>query len=74
MTIIEEKRNILINWINQTEDEDLLDMMNDISINNKSEFHVSEDLIDIVKKIDKDMDNGEFYTSEEIMEKVKSWA
>ena len=73
MTIIEEKKSILINRIQQTDDEELLDMLNDISTNNKVEFHISGELIDIIEKIDNDMNNGEFYTSEEMENIIDSW-
>lgn len=72
MTIIEEKRSILINRINQTEDEEFLDLLNDISLN-KKEFHISDELIEIVEKIDKNMDTGEYYTSDEMENIIDSW-
>lgn len=70
MTIIEEKRNILINRINQTEDEELLDMMNNISSNNLNFHPVIGQLIEeSLEQIEK----GEYYTHDEMKEKVKSW-
>ena len=70
MTIIEEKRNILINRINQTEDEDLLDMMNNISSNIYDLHPVIGQLVeDSLEQIE----NGEYYTHDEMKEKVKSW-
>jgi hypothetical protein len=70
MTIIEEKRNILINRINQTEDEDLLDMMNNISSNILNLHPVIGQLVeDSLEQIE----NGEYYTHDEMKEKVKSW-
>ena len=70
MTIIEEKRNILINRINQTEDEDLLDMMNNISSNILNLHPVIGQLVeDSLEQIE----NGEYYTHDVMKEKVKSW-
>lgn len=73
MTIIEEKRKILINRIQQTDDEDLLDMMNDITQDNSSDLQLSEELLILVGKIDIDMENGDFYTSEEMENIIDSW-
>jgi hypothetical protein len=70
MTIIEEKRSILITKIQQTEDEDLLDMMNDISSNN---YVLHPEIGKLVEESIIQIENGEFYTHDEIKEKVKSW-
>jgi hypothetical protein len=70
MTIIEEKRNILINRINQTEDEDLLDMMNNISSNI---LNLHPAIGQLVEDSLEQIENGEYYTHDEMKEKVKSW-
>lgn len=70
MTIIEEKKSILINRIQQTDDEELLDMMNDISIYN---YELHPEIGKLVEESIRQIENGEFYTQDEMKEKVKSW-
>jgi|GEM_PF-5920598 len=73
MTIIEEKRNNVINCVQKSNDESLLDLVNDLFQFKLENININNELMQNIENIDKKMNSGDFYTDDEVESNIESW-